>query len=107
MKNFLKSFIYFFSITLFAENNSADKIIEKTEERFKLINDYQVNMLISINIPAFRMPKKKYTVFFKQPDKVQIKSRGFGLLPRTGMFTSPNENFNNLTDIIINMNQIV
>ena len=102
MKNFLKSFIYLFSITLFAENNSADKIIEKTEERFKLINDYQVNMLISINIPAFRMPKKKYTVFFKQPDKVQIKSRGFGLLPRTGMFTSPNENFNNLTDIIIN-----
>ena len=102
MKNFLKSFIYLFSITLFAENNNADKIIEKTEERFKLINDYQVNMLISINIPAFRMPKKKYTVFFKQPDKVQIKSRGFGLLPRTGMFTSPNENFNNLTDIIIN-----
>ena len=102
MKNFLKSFIYLFSITLFAENNSANKIIEKTEERFKLINDYQVNMLISINIPAFRMPKKKYTVFFKQPDKVQIKSRGFGLLPRTGMFTSPNENFNNLTDIIIN-----
>ena len=46
MKNFLKSFIYLFSITLFAENNSADKIIEKTEERLKLINDYQVNMLI-------------------------------------------------------------
>ena len=67
-----------------------------------MINDYQVNMVISINIPAFRMPKKKYTVFFKQPNQVQIKSKGFGLLPRTGMFTPPSENFNNLTDVTIN-----
>ena len=67
-----------------------------------MINDYRVNMVISINIPAFRMPKKKYTVFFKQPNQVQIKSKGFGLLPRTGMFTPPSENFNNLTDVTIN-----
>ena len=67
-----------------------------------MVNDYQVNMVISINIPAFRMPKKKYTVFFKQPNQVQIKSKGFGLLPRTGMFTPPSENFNNLTDVTIN-----
>ena len=61
-------------------------------------------MTISMKIPAFRMPKKKYTVFFKQPDKIEIKSKGFGLLPRTGMFTSPSENFDNLTDVVINKN---
>ena len=52
------------------------------------------------------MPKKKYTVFFKQPDKIKIKSKGFGLLPRTGMFTSPSENFDNLTDIVINKDSL-
>ena len=81
------------------DDKSASSIIEKTERKFRSVEDYQVNMVISIDIPAFRMPKKKYTVFFKQPDQIKIKSRGFGLLPRTGMFTSPSDNFDNLTDV--------
>ena len=94
-------FIFFALITslIADENNIATSIIEKTEKKFRSIEDYQVKMFIAIDIPAFRMPKKKYTVFFKQPDKVKIKSRGFGLLPRTGMFTSPSDNFDNLTDV--------
>ena len=88
------------------EDDYAKTIIEKTELQYRLINDYRVRMTISMKIPAFRMPKKKYTVFFKQPDKIKIKSKGFGLLPRTGMFTSPRENFDNLTDIVINKDSL-
>ena len=102
MKKILQIFFIISSFALCEENKKATEIINKTEQRFRMINDYQVNMVISINIPAFRMPKKKYTVFFKQPNQVQIKSKGFGLLPRTGMFTPPSENFNNLTDVTIN-----
>ena len=76
-------------------------MIDNTEKIYRSVNDYKVEMTISVSVPAFRMPKKKYKVFFKQPNKVKIKSRGFGILPRTGMFTSPIENFNNLTDIKI------
>ena len=104
MKKILQIFFIISSFALCEENKNATEIINKTEQRFRMINDYQVNMVISINIPAFRMPKKKYTVFFKQPNQVQIKSKGFGLLPRTGMFTPPSENFNNLTDVTINHN---
>tara|TARA_Y100000994_G_scaffold160689_1_gene131889 strand:- start:775 stop:1473 length:699 start_codon:yes stop_codon:yes gene_type:complete len=88
------------------EDDYAKVIIEKTESQYRSIKDYQVKMTISMKIPAFRMPKKKYTVFFKQPDKIEIKSKGFGLLPRTGMFTSPSENFDNLTDVVIDKNSI-
>ena len=102
MKKILQIFFIISSFALCEENKNATEIINKTEQRFRMINDYQVNMVISINIPAFRMPKKKYNVFFKQPNQVQIKSKGFGLLPRTGMFTPPSENFNNLTDVTIN-----
>ena len=77
-------------------------MIDNTEKMYRSVNAYKVEMTISVSVPAFRMPKKKYKVFFKQPNKVKIKSRGFGILPRTGMFTSPIENFNNLTDIRIN-----
>ena len=80
-------------------NNNPEYIIKKTDDQFKEINNYQVDMVISITIPAFRMPKKKYKVYFKQPDKIKVKSRGFGLLPKTGMFTSPVENFSNLSNI--------
>ena len=90
---------YFFSIALANEIGTPDDVIKKTESQFRSVDNYQVDMMISIAIPAFRMPKKKYKVFFKQPDKIKIKSRGFGLLPKTGMFTSPMENFNNLTNI--------
>ena len=80
-------------------NKNPEYIIKKTDDQFREINNYQVDMVISIAIPAFRMPKKKYKVYFKQPDKVKVKSRGFGLLPKTGMFTSPLENFSNLSNI--------
>ena len=80
-------------------NNNPEYIIKKTDDQFREINNYQVDMVISIAIPAFRMPKKKYKVYFKQPDKIKVKSRGFGLLPKTGMFTSPVENFSNLSNI--------
>ena len=80
-------------------NDNPEYIIKKTDDQFKEINNYQVDMVISIAIPAFRMPKKKYKVYFKQPDKIKVKSRGFGLLPKTGMFTSPLENFSNLSNI--------
>ena len=81
-------------------------MIDNTEKMYRSVNDYKVEMTISVSVPAFRMPKKKYKVFFKQPNKVKIKSRGFGILPRTGMFTSPIENFNNLTDIRINKGSV-
>ena len=80
-------------------NNNPEYIIKKTDDQFREINNYQVDIVISIAIPAFRMPKKKYKVYFKQPDKIKVKSRGFGLLPKTGMFTSPLENFSNLSNI--------
>ena len=80
-------------------NNNPEYIIKKTDDQFREINNYQVDMVISIAIPAFRMPKKKYKVYFKQPDKIKVKSRGFGLLPKTGMFTSPIDNFSNLSNI--------
>ncbi len=103
-------FITLIFISHAAANVSGDdyakKIIEKTESKYRLVNDYQVRMTISMKIPAFRMPKKRYTVFFKQPDKIEIKSKGFGLLPRTGMFTSPSENFDNLTDVVVSNDSI-
>ena len=59
------------------EDDYAKTIIEKTELQYRLINDYQVRMTISMKIPAFRMPKKKYTVFFVFPNHYWTNSNYF------------------------------
>ena len=45
-------------------NNNPEYIIKKTDDQFREINNYQVDMVISIAIPAFRMPKKKIQSLF-------------------------------------------
>jgi len=79
--------------------NDVERIIDKTQRQFEKASDYKVTMKIELKVPGFRMPKKKYKVFFKQPNKLKIKSRGFGMLPKTGIFTSPKDNFDNLKNM--------
>ena len=79
--------------------NDVDRVVNKTQKQFEKASDYQVTMKIELKVPGFRMPKKKYKVFFKQPNKLKIKSRGFGMLPKTGIFTSPKDNFDNLKNM--------
>ena len=79
--------------------SAVQKLISNTQDQFEKARDYQVTMTIELKVPGFRMPRKKYTVFFKQPDKLKIKSRGFGMLPKTGLFTSPKDNFDNLKNM--------
>ena len=100
MKFFI--FIIIFSNILLSNNSSLiNRAIFKTDQQYKSVKDYEVSITVSMKVPAFRMPKKKYKVFFKQPDYIKVKSKGFGILPKTGIFTSPNDNFDNLSDISI------
>ncbi len=100
MNIYLLKIIFFISF-LFANKDSTyiDKIIQNTDKQYKKVHDFQVKMEININVPGFRMPKKEFKVFFKQPNKVKVNTKGFGVLPKTGLFTSPMDNFDNLKDL--------
>jgi hypothetical protein len=50
-------------------NNNANEIIDKTESKYRLVNDYEVRMMISMKIPAFRMPKKDILFFLNNQIK--------------------------------------
>jgi len=94
--------LFFTQIFLFANDHyltDVERVVDKTQKQFEKAFDYQVTMKIELKVPGFRMPKKKYKVFFKQPNKLKIKSRGFGMLPKTGIFTSPKDNFDNLKNM--------
>jgi len=101
----MRIFILILINFMFTSSNEStkyiDRIINNTQKKFELVNDFEVKIKIDLNIPAFRMPQKKYKAFFKQPNKFKIKTKGFGVLPKTGLFTPPQENFNKLKDKII------
>ena len=103
--------LLFFNITIFAlngilfANNNLDyinKLIQKTNDQYKKVLDFKVEMEIKIDVPGFRMPRKKFEVFYKQPNKIKFNTKGFGVLPKTGLFTSPLDNFDNLKDLKLN-----
>ena len=88
-----------FNSLLLSNEEFVQYCITETNAKFNSIEDYQVQMIVKLDVPAFRMPRKKYKVYYKKPDKIKVKSRGFGMLPKTGLFTSPNDNFDNLKNL--------
>ena len=66
----------------FTSETYSKQIIENTNNQFNSVDDYKVNMQVELDVPAFRMPKKKYKVFYKNPNKIKVKAKGFGILPK-------------------------
>ncbi|MCH8012633.1 MAG: hypothetical protein IIA61_11905 [Candidatus Marinimicrobia bacterium] len=67
---------------------TIDSIFQRLEESFLSIKDYTVKVKITVKMPGFRMPKKKVKLYFKQPDKLKVKTRGFAIIPKSGLATS-------------------
>ena len=91
---------------LLSSNHLINKIILKTHEEFEKVSDFQAKMTVNLDVPGLRMPKKEYRVYYKRPNKFKANTKGFGVLPNTGLFTSPKDNFDNLKDLIINQDKV-
>ena len=93
----MKKYNYIFFIFLFtsikSQNTDLDIIKSNILTQFSKIEDYQVDINIKINMTGFRMPKKKIKMFFKKPDKLNIKTNGFAIIPKTGINNNPNDLF--------------
>ena len=65
------------------------------------IEDYQVDLQVSLDVPRLRMPRKKMTFTFKQPDKVHLKATGFAMVPRRALALSPDSILQELQNLTI------
>ena len=74
-----------------AQTPTIEQIRENVISQFSQIEDYQVDVKISVKMTGFRMPKKKIQIYYKKPDKVKVKTRGFAIIPKTGVGGNPNE----------------
>jgi hypothetical protein len=65
---------------------TASQILTAAQKIHDGIKDYTTDVTVVANIPGLKAPNMKAKVYFKQPDKVHIESRGFTMLPKD-MFT--------------------
>lgn len=83
-------------ITCFIPSHSisqinAPEILSKVESRFKEIQDYTAEALVSVEMERLRIPRRKMKIFFKQPDKFHLESEGFAMMPRAGLGFIPSQ----------------
>lgn len=50
-----------------------------------LVQDYEVDIKLSVKIPGFRMPARKIHYLYKAPDKSKVEVKGFAIVPKQGL----------------------
>ena len=80
---------------------SVTMVREKLTEQFSKVEDFTVDIKLSVQMTGLRMPKKKITLHYKNPDHFKIESKGFALVPQYGLPLSPEVLLNSLSDITI------
>lgn len=85
-----------------AQEKNAEAILDGVNKKFALIHEYEASVTIKVDVDFIKIPLKKGTIWFMQPDKIKVKTPGFSLLPKRGMNFSPNQVFKgNYTPIYI------
>jgi len=81
------------SLPVFAQTKDPQLLLEAVQKKFQLVKDYEADVTIKVDVDFVKIPLKKGTIWFLQPDKVKVKTPGFALLPKKGMNFSPNQLF--------------
>lgn len=89
MKKILISLCVVFSVCVSAQSKDPNKILDAVRQKFNKAKDYQVDVVVKLDMSFIKIPDMNVKVFFKQPDKVKIQSDGFAMVPKQGLNFSP------------------
>lgn len=76
-------------VSIFPQQKTADDLINSVIINFNRVKDYTVDVEIKVDVDFLKVPDAKAKIYFKQPDKIKLKSEGFALLPKEGLDFSP------------------
>jgi hypothetical protein len=85
--------IYFLILSLstvtIAQKQDPGQILDDVVNEFNKVQDYEVDVSIKVDIEFLKVPESQAKIYFKQPDRISLKSDGFAMLPRNGFNFSP------------------
>ncbi len=84
-------FLFFVGVTVFAQTPDPKKILNEVVAKFAKVKDYQVDAYVKLDIPFVKMPDRKLTIYYKQPNKTHLESESFAMLPKRGLNFNPKE----------------
>ena len=87
----IKLIILAFLLTVsgLSQKPDPEKILENVKNEYDRINDYSVNVRITVDVEFLKMPDRQATIYYKKPDKFHINSDNFTMLPKTGLNFTP------------------
>jgi hypothetical protein len=71
------------------QTKNPDQILNEVKKNFEKIEDYSVDVTIKMDVSFLKVPDTKAKIYYKKPDKVNIESKQFALLPRRALDISP------------------
>jgi hypothetical protein len=89
MKKLLVSIILLLYAFIFPQSKDPDLILKRVVESFNKVKDYEVEVQVKVDVDFIKVPDTKAKIYFKQPDKINIESDGFAMLPKEGINFSP------------------
>lgn len=75
---------------LYPQTKDPQEILDKVKNKFNTVKDYSVDTRINVDIEYIKVPDMTAKVYFKQPDKMKMDSKGFAMLPKQAFNFSPN-----------------
>ena len=82
-------FLIVFAFVVPGQSKDPDKILDEVKKNFEKIDDYSVDVTIKMDVSFLKVPETKAKIYYKKPDKVNIESKQFALLPRRALDISP------------------
>lgn len=64
--------------------DNAEQLVRGVYAKMRAVKSYEADMRIDADIPMLRMQKVEGKLLFKQPDKLDIKSKSLAVLPKQG-----------------------
>jgi outer membrane lipoprotein-sorting protein len=81
--------VLFIASCINAQQKDPQKILDAVVGKFNKVKDYQADITAKVDISFIKVPDTKAKVYFKQPNKVKIDSKGFAMLPKQSVNFSP------------------
>lgn len=84
MRFILLGSLLFWSLAPVLGQDNAEQLVRSVYAKMRVVKSYEADMRIDADIPMLRMQKVEGKLLFKQPNKLDIKSKSLAVLPKQG-----------------------
>ena len=86
-------FLFLFQLSLFAQAQDINVLVQKVKDKINLVNDYEANGRMKTNVVFLKVPVATVKLYFKKPNRLKIKNeKGISFVPKGAV----NINMNNV-----------